>query len=88
MAERTDALKSNRNPDALDSISDATSKVKQSVEQFVEDFDLQSVARRVENFGRENPVGLALTALTVGLAVGLLVKSPRRMAVKNQFTSG
>lgn len=80
MAERTAAFNGSLESESVQGISDATSRVKASVEQFVEDFDLQGIAKRIESFGRENPVGLALTALTLGLAVGVLIKSPKRLS--------
>jgi hypothetical protein len=58
----------------MDTMEDAASRVKADIENLVEGFDLQTVTRRVEEFGRENPVGLALTAIALGVAVGLLMR--------------
>lgn len=60
-------------------ISDAATRVKEDVEQLVQGFDLQAIAKRVEEFGRENPIALALTALTVGVTAGFLLRAPKKM---------
>ncbi len=66
--------------DRQDAISEATARVRENVEQFVEGFDLQAISKRIEDFGRENPMGLAISALTLGLAIGVLVRKPRQLS--------
>jgi len=80
MAERTNTFQNESQNGGLDIMADAATKVKEDVERLVEGFDLQAIAKRVEDFGRENPVGLALTALTLGVAVGVLMRNPRRLS--------
>lgn len=58
-----------------DQVSEAAARVKEDVERLVQGFDLKVITNRVEEFGRENPVGLALTALTLGVAAGILMRS-------------
>lgn len=50
------------------------SQVRSDIDQFVEGFDVKMLTKRVEEFGKDNPVGLALTALTIGVAAGILMK--------------
>ncbi len=49
-------------------------KVKRDVEEWVEGFNLQEISSKVQDFGRKNPIALALAALTVGVAAGILVR--------------
>ena len=62
-----------KNPN-LDPFSQVASQVREDIERIVEGFDFQGVSRRVEEFGKKNPVGLAMTALVLGVAVGLLMR--------------
>lgn len=78
MAERTTSFQKEPEGSGFDMMSDAASKVKEDVERLVEGIDLQTIAKRVEEFGRNNPVGLALAAVTVGVAVGILMRPVRR----------
>ena len=69
--------------DEIDSkIHEATSRVKEDVERLVQGFDLQVIAKRVEDFGKENPMGLAFTALTLGIVAGLFMRgtAPRPLS--------
>ena len=59
-------------------INDAASRVKADVEQLVEGFHLEILIKKVEDLGRANPMGLAVTALTLGVAAGILVSGSRR----------
>ena len=63
-----------RSESSSDAFSQATSQVREDIERIVEGFDFQGVSRRVEEFGKKNPVGLAMTALVLGMAVGLLMR--------------
>lgn len=59
---------------ASDPFSQAASQVREDIERMVEGFDFQGVSKKVEQLGRSNPVGLAMTALALGVAVGLLMR--------------
>jgi hypothetical protein len=61
-------------------MSDAASRVREDIENLVEGFDIPTMTRRVEEFGRENPIGLALTAMGLGVAVGMLMRGSKRRA--------
>lgn len=58
----------------VDSFTQAASQVREDIERMVEGLDFQGVSRKLEEFGRRNPVGLAMTALAMGVAVGLLMR--------------
>jgi len=77
MAERTQAFQNEFQDGEFDKIVETASQVKADIERFVEGFDLKAVVGRVEEFGRENPIGLALGALTLGLAAGFLMRTPK-----------
>jgi len=77
MAERTTFQSSSQSSEA-DMMADAASQVRKDVEHLIEGFDVQMIMNRVEEFGRDNPVGLALTALTLGVAVGFLMRGPKK----------
>ena len=57
-------------------ISRTFEEVKSEVDQLVESMDISGVAKKLETFGRERPVALALAALTFGIAAGFLIKNP------------
>ena len=78
MAEKLETLQGAFDPNSSDSIKNAAAQVKANVEQLVEDFDIQGIARKVEDFGKANPLGLALTSLTLGLAVGFLLRNQKK----------
>ena len=59
-------------------LNEAASKVKADVERLVEGFHLEILIKKVEDFGRANPMGLAVTALTLGVAAGILVNTTKR----------
>ncbi len=65
-----------------ESQEDPISRVKADVERLVQGFDFQTITQRVEEYGRENPIGLALGALTVGLAVGAFMRPPKKNTPK------
>ena len=56
-------------------ISRTFEEVKLEVDDLVDSLDISGMAKKLEGFGRERPVALALAALTVGLAAGLLIKN-------------
>jgi hypothetical protein len=56
------------------SFSEPMDRMKREVEQLVGGLDVQSVTRRLEEFGRANPTGLAVTAFAVGVAAGILMR--------------
>lgn len=75
MAEQSSSPFSNESKkDSLNNVSDMLSQVRSDIDDFVEGFDVKAIAQRVEEFGKANPVGLALTALTIGVAAGILMR--------------
>jgi hypothetical protein len=66
--------------EAFDVMVKAATHVKDEVERLVEDFDIHAITKRVEEFGKENPVGFAMTALALGVVAGILMRVPRKMA--------
>ena len=79
MVDRTGFPNQGEN-EGFDALVKAASQVKVEVERLVEEFDLQSITKRVEEFGRENPVGLAVTALSLGLVAGIVMRVPKHIA--------
>ena len=80
MAERTQSFQDtfqDKNPQ-FEKISETASEVKADIERFVEGFDMKQLMSRVEEFGKQNPFGLALSALTLGLAAGLLMRGTKK----------
>lgn len=57
-----------------DEASDTIQKIRSDVDQLIEEVDINRLTDRVEEFGRQNPLALALGALTVGVAAGLLMR--------------
>ncbi len=55
-------------------VNRAIDQVKSDVDELIAGLDLQNVTRRIEDFGRTNPFGLAVAALGVGVAAGLLLR--------------
>jgi len=66
--------------EARGDMSDAASRVREDIEHLVQGFDIPTMTRRVEEFGRDNPIGLALTAMGLGVAVGMLMRGSKRRA--------
>jgi len=56
------------------SSTQAVHEFSQELGHWVEALDLKQITRRVEDFGRDKPVALALAALTVGIAAGILMR--------------
>ena len=65
---------SKSNSEAFDTVEQLRSRA----EEMIEGLNFQDINRRIRDFGRQNPVGLALAALTVGVATGLLLKNSLR----------
>jgi hypothetical protein len=65
--------------EGFDMVVKAATHVKEEVERLVEEFDLQRVTKRVEDFSKENPIGFAMTALALGVVAGILMRVPRNM---------
>ena len=61
--------------DTQEPFEEATEQVKRDVKRIMDGFDLQAISKGMEDFGRENPLGLALAALGLGIGVGLLMRS-------------
>ncbi|NBU22015.1 hypothetical protein EBS43_11500 [bacterium] len=72
-----------------DPFSHAASKVREDIERIVEEFNFQGVSQKIEEFGKKNPVGLAMTALALGVAVGFMIrKNPELRSVKKAEPRG
>ena len=72
---------------ASEEFSQAASQVREDIERMVEGLDFQGVSKKVEELGRTNPVGLAMTALALGVAVGLLIrKRPQAEKISKKRT--
>jgi ElaB/YqjD/DUF883 family membrane-anchored ribosome-binding protein len=54
--------------------SQALNQVKSEMSQWVDALDFDRMGKQVQEFGREKPFALAIAALTVGFAAGLLIK--------------
>ena len=57
-----------------DSSKDAVEQIRARVEGMIEGFNFQQLSRKVRAFGRENPMALALSALTLGIVAGVMMK--------------
>lgn len=55
--------------------TEAVTHLKNEIEKLVKDFNIQELAKNVEDYGKKNPVGLALTSLSIGIAAGLLFRN-------------
>jgi len=72
----SDCERSHRLPQTLNEKSDRLAdfeQVKQDVDRLVEGLEIDQLAHRIEDFGRRNPIGLAVGSLVLGLAAGLLI---------------
>lgn len=69
MAEQTSNLR-----DINADVDRAIDQVKEDVDQLIEGLDVNQMTRRIEEFGRSNPVGLAVASLALGVAAGLLMR--------------
>ena len=78
MVDQNSAFGTEFEREKTEKIKDATDQVKADIDQLIEGFDLRTITDRVEQFGRDNPIGLALSALTLGVAVGVLMQGSRR----------
>ncbi len=56
-------------------LDEATDQVRNDIKRLVDGFDVQAISKSMEDFGRENPLGLAIAALGLGIGVGLLMRS-------------
>jgi len=57
--------------------SDATqalNQVKSEMSDWVDTLDFDQMGKRVQEFGRDKPFALAIAALTVGFAAGILMR--------------
>jgi hypothetical protein len=55
--------------------SRAIDRVKVEADEFVDALDFPEMSRRIQEFGRQKPIALALAALTIGIAAGMLVRN-------------
>lgn len=51
-----------------------TDRIANEIDHWIDDLELGSLWQKVEDFGRKNPVALALAAVTIGLAAGVLAR--------------
>lgn len=49
-------------------------QIRSEVNRLVEGMELNEIGSKVESFGRRNPYALAIAALTVGVAAGVIMK--------------
>lgn len=54
--------------------SETIQRIRSDVDQLIDEVDINRLTDRFEQFGRENPLALALGALTVGVAAGLIMR--------------
>lgn len=69
--------------------SQTIDQIKADVDSLIDELDFSQVTRKVEDFGRQNPLALAFGALTVGLAAGLMMRksSSSGMSQSSDFAS-
>jgi hypothetical protein len=72
--ERT-SDKSNILRDVSSDPSQSFEQVRSQVDELVDSLDLPELTRKVQDFGRNKPITLAIAALTVGVAAGLLMRN-------------
>jgi hypothetical protein len=65
-------------------LEQASEQVREDMKRIVEGFDAQAISKRLEEFGRKNPVGLALTALAFGVAVGLIMRGSKNFDIERK----
>jgi hypothetical protein len=70
MAERTTPFRNVKDGEGQNPID----RLKSEVDQLIGDVDFEAMSQKVKDFGRENPVALAVAALTVGVAAGILMR--------------
>lgn len=69
MADTTTPFRS-----AKSDAAQALNQVKSEMSDWVDSIDFDQMGRRVQEFGREKPFALAIAALTVGFAAGILMR--------------
>jgi hypothetical protein len=69
MAETTTPFRNIR-----EDASKAIDRVKVEADEFVDALDFPEMSRKVQEFGRQKPIALALAALTIGLAAGMMMR--------------
>lgn len=79
MAEPVNSFNRESSEGNHESMDEALSQIKSDISRLVDGFDIDLISEKIEEFGKANPVGLALTAMGVGLAVGVLMKQSRRL---------
>ncbi len=61
-------------PIPLRPTEDLVRKIRGDLDRALEAFDMRAWTQEVERFGRERPFPMALAALTVGVASGILMR--------------
>jgi hypothetical protein len=69
MAEQTTPVR-----DIKADAAQAADRIRSEVDELVNALDFRQMARKIQDFGRDKPVSLAIAALTVGIAAGLLMR--------------
>ncbi len=57
-----------------DEANEAVDRVKSEVQDFVEFVDVRRSIGKIEQYGKENPLALAVASLAVGLAAGAFMR--------------
>lgn len=73
MADRTQNISDKLNAGQPDPMDPAT-LIREEVNQLIEGADLKNIFKNIEDFGRKNPMGLAIAALSIGAAAGILLR--------------
>ena len=60
--------------DSADGPKDAIELIRARFDRLVEDFNFQQLSQKVQDFGRQNPMALALSALTLGIVAGVMMR--------------
>lgn len=63
--------------------NDAVNRVKTEIDHFINTLDFRALTQKIQDFGTKKPVVLAVAALTVGLAAGMLMRRTTNNPVGN-----
>lgn len=69
MAEQTTPFRNIR-----DDASRAINEVKTEADELMDALDFPRMSEKVQEFGKKNPIALAVAALTLGVAAGLWMR--------------
>lgn len=68
------SIKSGKSQSPSEEAFEALDQLRSRAEELIDGVNFEDIGRRIQEFGRRNPTGLALAALGVGLAAGLLMR--------------